>query len=429
MSEQPPRQLLQRIWSRLPRVRSVFFFTIGLCAVTSIVALSVFLYILIVDAIPIHRAYHLELAYLYALDHADLTNILYQSSPDTKIPPPPGVQGLIRGVPQLNYWSIPGACEYGSALGIDFDGLGWSSRKEAEIWIYFGGTAATPTEPETLSEDSEVARDPTIFQHRYKTHTCVDPAPICDMYNSAFERVSARFEALKRSVPGTMQRRRTFLRYADCDVSPLICGANWGFDIQAVMLVQLRIGNDCLWTSLGISQCPVTWRFFELPLWHLPWTRQIRIPLDRGGSTVVPAFPDAEEQLWTLLSQEYSELGLEYFPETQVPKANNVIIRVKPDPSGPPIYSTKHVLGIEHWGTLRELWDTRLGWQNEEMIRCYVLRWMDSFLRWWDGPPYAVKPRSCVRDQAEEVKIKKLIEARDRLEAKYPDVGYVFVER
>lgn len=376
----------------------------------------------------------MEMDYLYAIGHGDFTDIIQSTVKTANLKPsPPRPKGLIRDVAQLHYWSVPTSFEYDEVLGIHFDGIGSGDRKEAEFWIYFGGTAPSSSPSSSANDNSQTADDdPTIYRHRYKAHSCIDPAPICDMYNSAFDRVAARFHALTRTGPGPSPRPRTFLRYVDCDVTPMICDPVWGFNIGPVVLAHMKIGHEgCDSVSYpGVERCPVTWRFLGLPVWHAPWTRQVRIPLDGGGSTVVPAFPDAEEQLWRLISQEGSELGLEYVPETSATVVNNSVIRVRPDSTAPPKYSHQGIgMGIERWGVLRSFLAIQLGWKREVWVRCYAERWLDIVLKWWDGPPYIVAPRNCVDIEARTEDHRRKMKAREEFIRQYHlDDRYVFVQ-
>jgi hypothetical protein len=417
------------LWNCIPRFRTICLWTTGLCALAVLTAISFIVYILFTTVLPMRRAYLMEMDYLYAIGYGDFTDILTSTNKTTNPkPPPPRPRGLIQDVPQLHYWSVPTSFEYDEVLGIHFDGIGSGDRKGSEFCIYFGGTSSSNSANDNGQPDDD---DPTVYRHRYKAHSCVDPAPICNMYNSAFDRVASRFNALTITRTGPSPRQRTFLRYVDCDVTPLICDSLLGFNTGSVLLVHMKISDeDCDNLSYpGVERCPVTWRFLSLPMWHAPWTRQIRIPLDGGGSTIVPAFPDAEEQMWRFISQEGSELGLEYVPETNAKVVNNSIIRVRPNGVNSPKTSHGRHMGIDNWGMVRSLILSDFGWKREVWLRCYAERWLDIVLKWWDGPPYVAKPRNCVDIEAKVEEQRMKMQARDDFLRKYDlDYNNVFTE-
>jgi len=184
---------------------------------------------------------------------------------------------------------------------------------------------------------------------------------------------------------------RARLRFADCDLSPIFCeNGPFGMNFNSVGLIHMKIGTECE-DSMHIRRFSVTWRFLTLPISGVPWTRHIRIPLDAGGSTIVPAFPDAEEQMWSLITHVGAEEGLEYGYDK-----GNVLVTTEPVPGEGPRYS--EYLGINTWGALISGWDNPYGkpeWPYEFEIKCYAQYYTDEFLRWWDGPPEVAWPFLC----------------------------------
>lgn len=101
------------------------------------------------------------------------------------------------------------------------------------------------------------------------------------------------------------------LRCADCDVSPLLCSPFYGLG-DSNLLVHMKVGEACGYIMGGLSRCPITWQWVGLHIYHPPWTRRICIPLDHGGSTVMPAFASTEEQMWTIMAYSGAEEGIKY---------------------------------------------------------------------------------------------------------------------
>lgn len=139
------------------------------------------------------RASYLELNYQLRFRHDEynaLTKEIIAKILNMTEKPGRRVQPLIQDVPQLYYWSL--GLRYNELLGLNYDATGdWVGQ---EFWIYLGGTA------EREDEEGKVKRDPTVFGHRYKKHSCVDPKYVCDMYNEAFDRISQRWHGkLSRS--------------------------------------------------------------------------------------------------------------------------------------------------------------------------------------------------------------------------------------
>ncbi|KAF1996933.1 hypothetical protein P154DRAFT_525230 [Amniculicola lignicola CBS 123094] len=336
------------------------------------------------------RAYWVETAYLreqkYDAFATDLRISLLEGDnpihlgPRAHVAPP-----LVQDVGQLHYHRYRGSPTYDHWLGLNYDGTAKPECQGREYWIYVGGTAKPSSDSGFKSNGK-----PEGFQHLYKKHSCEDPAYMCDDYNEAFDRISARWHGMDAEgdkEPHSPGKRTSdaILRFVDCDVTPLFCSWHWGMDVGAVMLIHMKIGNDCEY-SMGIGRCSVEWRFVALPLHTLPWTRMIRIPLDKGGSTVVPAFPDAEESLWSLMSQSGAETALNsdnYVDSTYTPVEGQSPNRT----AG---------LGLEIWGNFRAIVDNpfeRDEWPKEIVIKCYIQRYLDVFLGWWDGSHDAVFPR------------------------------------
>lgn len=344
-------------------------------------------------ALPMRRAYHLEREYIRRLEADALSEELLQGIfPQGLFPndaPEPRVQPLIQDVEQLHSWGSARSKRFDALLGLNFDGTGVDDCQGKEYWIYAGGTA---DEGKVLHPKA----DPTVFSHRYKKHSCKHPAYICNAYNAAFDRISARWHGITGTTPHST---KAILRYANCDISPQLCGRLWGLDVNPVTLVHLKIGNDCD-HNRGIGRCHVTWRFYKLPIVKPAWTRQIRIPLDGGGSTVVPAFPDAEEQMWTLMSHPDANKGLHYNDHQSADKKAISIFPVKNGRTDDTGY-----FGLQVWGWLRSFVDNSWAlemWPKEQMMKCDIERRVDEFLKWWDGEPTVVYPRSCEGVEAME---------------------------
>ncbi|KAF2123028.1 hypothetical protein BDV96DRAFT_639578 [Lophiotrema nucula] len=389
--------------SRLPRLRTIILSFIVFCILLTAFFIYFFISILFNYAIPVRRAYFLETEYLYTVGAADLREILPSPSANatSSNAPQKRVRGLIEDVPQLHNWRIPTSSTYDELLGLWFDGLGWGEYKGKEYWIYFGGTHASTTTGSSTNDTS-------VFRHRYKKNSCEDPPEICDAYNEAFNRISARWhDNLRRPYPTHPASSTALLRYVNCDISPLLCSRNLGLGIKPVQIAHIKIGDACD-KSLGTERCPVTWRLFGLPRQESPWTRTIRIALDGGGSTVVPSFPDAEEQMWTLMSHAGAIEGVKYYNDSFPPSASNPLwsIRVQVDPiPGEMRAHWSQRRGLGHWGTLRAAWLSSLvGMPRELLVRCYLVQWLDMVLNWWDGPPHVAHPQNCKGIEAKYAK-------------------------
>ncbi|KAH7398264.1 hypothetical protein BKA66DRAFT_198948 [Pyrenochaeta sp. MPI-SDFR-AT-0127] len=391
--------------SHFPRFRTLFLSIVGFCTT---IAILIAYNVLIHDVLPIRRAYYLETDYLYQRANADFTKFMSES-PDGKVPQDAlRLYSLMSNVAQLHYWSIPTTIRYDEWLSLYFDGLGLGDHKGSEYWIYFGGTSEAASKSGEKEED-----DAFVFEHRYKKHSCTDPPHMCTAYQAAFNRVYERWPGINKSRSPQSGTSKANLRYVDCDVSPLLCDGIWGLPVAANMLIHMKIGHECDNSIEGIERCSVTWRIIGLPIRKLPWTRRIRIRLDSGGTTVVPAFPDAEEQLWTLMAYAGAEEGLVYYPASEEEGGTNWVLTVEPAGYERPKYS--HRLGLESWAVLRTFMDFPLGLPRELLVRCYLERWLDLFLRWWDGPPHVVYPRSCVDVEGEHERSRKRMDVMDDL--------------
>lgn len=231
--------------------------------------------------------------------------------------------------------------------------------------------------------------NPRDFAHRYKTHSCLDPVDMCDAYNIAFDRISTRWHGVGRDRVEHPDTTKALLRYVDCDITPLFCSKFSGVPADPVHLVHLRIGEDCDW-STHIGSCPVTWRFVGLPVQKLPWTRQIRVSLDKGGSVVVPAFPSAEEQMWSIMTQPGAEQSTRINEYRESSNLDEHVDELSEQWDSTP-------LGLVFWAGFNANTDNPGGLPSaiELLIGCYVERWLDLFLELWDGAPVVVQPRSC----------------------------------
>ncbi|KAF2788624.1 hypothetical protein K505DRAFT_366300 [Melanomma pulvis-pyrius CBS 109.77] len=354
------------------------------------IGILIIYYIIFKQALPMRRAYHLEIAYLHALSVADRSDYVMSGlerslgwKHNTR-----RVNRLIEDVPQLHYWSFHGSRRYDEWLGLNHDGTGWESCKGREYWIYLGGTAEDTSKKQRVEAKDEEPDHERDFSHRYKGNSCVDPPEMCDNYNAAFNSIASRWHGTGSDNVAHTNTTKALLRYVDCDITPLFCYSFWGLGIGPVILAHLKIGEDCEW-STGIGRCPVTWRIVALPMDKAPWTRQIKIALDEGGSVVVPAFPTPEEQMWSLMTQSGAEEALEL-------DEYNVIVVETVEDTLQPTYST--FLGLHNWGSFRAVVDNPYGapeWPKELLVKCYFERWLDLALQWWDGQPVVVYPRSC----------------------------------
>lgn len=398
-------------FSLYPRFRTVLFSLVGLCT-TAFFLLAYF--IIFHHVLPIRRAYYLETDYLYQRANTELTKIMTSKRPHAKLPQDLlRIQGLIHDVAQLHYWTIPTSLRYDEWLGLYFDGLGWGKNKGSEYWIYFGGTSAAASR----SFKREDEDDATMFEHRYKTHSCTDPPHMCNAYQAAFRRIFKRWSGINKSRSPNAGTSKALLRYVDCDVSPLLCDRTWGLPVAANMLAHMKIGHECDNSIQGVERCPITWRFIGLPIRKSPWARRIRIPLDNGGTTVVPAFPDPEEQLWTLMAHDGAEQGLVYYPASEEEGGTNWVVTVEPAGDEMPQYS--YYLGLMSWSFVSTFLDYPLTSPRELLTRCYLERWLDVFLKWWDGPPHVVYPRSCANVEDDQDRIQKRMDAVDNLATNY----------
>ena len=134
-------------------------------------------------------------------------------------------------------------------------------------------------------------------------------------------------------------------------------------------------------------------------MYQAPWTRQIRIPLGRGGSTVVPAFPSAEEQMWNIIAYEAAVDGVDYDKDESYPPRWNSMGTVSPPPPDDDALDAQASDSyLTTWTAIRHMlaypWNVH-EWPYEE-IRCYVERYADMLLSWWDDAAHIVRPRECV---------------------------------
>ncbi|PSN67564.1 hypothetical protein BS50DRAFT_633283 [Corynespora cassiicola Philippines] len=407
-----PRSILRRL------LRWLCLCLLVLTAVLVAASLYAARYVVFDIVLPMRRAYYLETRYQWLLEST------------TKIQP------LINDAGQLYFWkywetkehkqiddlmvSIFGPwlqnhrhCNsdsdiktYQERLGLFPDGTAWPRDnydsqmmgREREHWIYLAGT----------SPGEESVRDG--FNHPFRGHDCIDDPPyICEMYREAFDKVAERWHGLRRAYQGPESSSRPGISWANCDVNPLLCDDLWGLHGSNI-LVHMKVEDDCE-DSLGYMRCGVSWRYFGIPMLTLPWTRMIRIPLDRGGSTVVPAFPSAEEQLWSIMAHAGAYEGIN-ITETS---PNNAIYTTTPDPEHLLFVNTTYGLAeFGPWGFFRMFVDTP--WSDimdsgtEFFIRCNVERWADIFLARWDGAKADVAPRDCQG----EVWLKEQVSKRGR---------------
>lgn len=355
-----------------------------LCAfvTTSLFAVVVFVWVTFSVALPLRRAYYLELDYQRTL-------IASRSSVQAGLPAP--VQPLIEDVEQLFYWTDPDSeyRTYDRSLGLNLDGtatpqrdLTWYGHGK-EMWIYLTGTAP------------DSAPQPNAYTHKWKKPDCDDPTNICDSHLDAFRRIAKRWPTTRFWGPNGITAR-TQLRWIDCDVSPLLCSAFWGF-AGTNLLVHMKTGTDCSYSMIPSGSCSIQWRWIGLPVYHTPWTRQIRIPLDRGGSTVVPAFPSAEEQMWNVMSYPAALDYLNYDDKEDGRPGWNSMSVIKPVRDEIPVIEGGLTPTV-NWGQFRAYVDNP--WNNEEWpyeyeMKCYVERYADMLLGWWDDAADIVQPRNC----------------------------------
>jgi hypothetical protein len=337
--------------------------------------IAAFVFTVFYVALPMRRAYYLELDYQQKLIDSDSNS----DSKNSQQQPFPHVRPLVQDIPQLFFWTIPNSrfntCN--DLLWLNHDGTGTDCGAGSDIWIYLAGTA-----------QNSRRQQPDAYSHEWLKPDCTDPAYICDAYLDAFRRISRRWSNL----PGPL------LRWVDCDLSPMLCSPFWGLS-GVNMLVHMQITPDCDYSMLPAGSCPVKWRWIGLPIYQAPWTRQIRIPLDRGGSTIVPAFPSPEEQLWNVMAYPGAIDALDYADEKTNPPGWNSMASVTPQHKEPPKTDVWHA-PFSPWGLFRDMvdnpWDAP-EWPYETEIKCYIERYADILLAWWDDTgARLVQPRSCV---------------------------------
>lgn len=346
---------------------------------TLLAAIAVLVFVTFSIALPLRRAYYLELDYQKQLASANL---------DQKAGISQSVRPLIDDVGQLFFWqeSDEGPGSYDVPLGLNPDGTAKDVGASTEAWIYLAGTAA----------DSK--SQPGAYTHKWKNPECSDPGYLCDTHLDAFRSIRKRWPKSIWFGPNGLTAR-TKLHWVDCDVSPMLCDPFWGL-AGSNLLVHMTTSADCDYSMIPTGSCPVTWRWIGLPIYHPPWTRQIRIPLDRGGSTVVPAFPSAEEQMWNIMAYPGALDALKYsYDESETSETEwNSMCTVTPQRDEPPV-----VLGgqapLQMWGMFRSFvdnpWD-QPEWPYELELKCYYERYADILLGWWDDAADLVEPRSCV---------------------------------
>lgn len=356
------------------------------------------------------RAYYLELDYqrkLLSSDYAKALGLSY-------------VRPLVEDAEQLFFWTIPGSQfkTWDQALELNSDGTATENGLEFEAWIYLASTA-----PDSRQQ-------PNTYTHKWKESDCDDAAYICDMYLDAFRNISKRWRDPRYHGTRFTSTPQALLRWVDCDVSPMLCSPAFGL-AGANVLVHMKTDTECRWDMLPDGSCPVTWRWIGLPVYQAPWTRKIRIPLENGGSTVVPAFPSAEEQMWSIMTSEGMMDGMSYHDEESYPPSWNSMVTVTPQDNGPAeadVWPGPFML----WGMFRSFvdnpWDLP-EWPYETEIKCYTERYADMLLGWWDNAAHLVQPRSCVgvaeekrkKRREEEKKRKAEEQAWDEFEAREHD--------
>ncbi|KAH7379252.1 hypothetical protein DE146DRAFT_308972 [Phaeosphaeria sp. MPI-PUGE-AT-0046c] len=329
-------------------------------------------------ALPMRRAHYLELDYQRKLIHPSKNR--HQLSTY--------VQPLVEDAEQLFLWTDPSSKfrTYDASLGLNHDATAQEFAARTETWIYLASTA------------SDSAPQPFAYTHKWKNPYCIDPGFVCDAYLDAFRRIAKRWPKAKRSGPNGMTSR-TQLRWVDCDVSPMLCSPFFGL-AGSNLLVHMTVGADCDFSMIPTGSCPVTWRWVGLPVMKAPWTRQIRIKLDRGGSTVVPAFPSAEEQMWTIMAYDgaLDALKYGYGDEQSTELERNSMCTVTPQCNAPPV-THGGPAPFSMWGMFRSFVDNPWQlpeWPYEIEVKCYIERYADVLLRWWDDAADLVEPRSCV---------------------------------
>ena len=373
----------------LPRLPRLSLRRMCLCTlVTTFAVLTAIILATFYIALPMRRAYYLELGYQEALR----ANSKLQS-------PPIIVRPLVDGATQLFTWPTTDHDfqAWNDVLGLNLDGTASDFSAGSEAWIYLAGTA----------HDSR--QRPGSYSHKWKLPDCDDPADMCDEYIDAFQRMSKRWHRRGLDLDlDIMGKSLAFLRWVDCDVSPILCSTTWG-GAGVNLLLHMKVDHNCDYSMIPVGSCGVTWRWIGLPLRTLPWTRQIRIPLDGGGSTVVPAFPSADEQLETLMIQHGALEALEYSRDDKTASSTwNSIAKVIPQNGKPPEYDNGPT-PFCFWGLFRfhmdNPWDTPQ-WPYETEVKCYIERYADVLLGWWDDAAHLVQPRSCVdvAKKAEEAK-------------------------
>lgn len=357
-----------------------------LCLCTSLLVLTIIIAalssIVFKVALPIRRAYHVEQDY-----QRKLLPFLFATS---AYPAP--TEPLMTDITnQLFSWSLSRLFpRYDALLGLNSDGTASDSVAGSNAWIYLAGTS------------KDLKPSPKAYRHRWKEPDCRDPAHVCEAFLRAFNDIAERrsFEHISR--PRRFDSTQTPLYWADCDVSSMICHPFLGL-AGVNMLVHMSVSADCDYSMLPDGSCRVTWRYIGLPMYQAPWTRQIRIPLQKGGSTVVSAFPSAGEQIRNIMAHEDSLEALNYDDPEAYPPLWNSMTTVTPQHNGPPT-SDDWPIPFDMIGGLHDLVENPWGmpqWPYEAEILCYIERYTDILLVWWDEARDIVKPRTCVGVGAE----------------------------
>jgi hypothetical protein len=213
---------------------------------TLLAAIAVFVFTTFYIALPLRRAYYLELDYR------------------KKIGVSPSVQPLVAEREQLFLWTKT-AIEtdaYDVPLGLNYDGTATDIGISNEAWIYLAGTAPDSTP------------QPSAYTHKWKKPDCDDRGYICDAYLDAFRRISARWPK-SPTYDRNGQTSRPKLRWVDCDISPLLCNPFWGL-AGANLLIHMKTSPSCEYSMMPTGSCGVTWRWIGLPMHSCPGVSERR---------------------------------------------------------------------------------------------------------------------------------------------------------
>lgn len=227
---------------------------------------------------------------------------------------------LIQDLTQLSTWG------WQQQMTLNPD---WTAEYPAqEFWVYVGGSSPPPDDgsSSSLSRALRTGKESVQWFFRHVVgascpgHNCVDAPHVCDAFNGAFQSLVERYHTHRAGLTG-----RASLTFGDCDVSPGLCDA-WAHD--PVFLVHIDTHSPCT-SELEPEfhfECAATYRFVNLPLRKMPFSRRVwastlsgsspsigrdGIMKEGPGDFVVEVFPSAFEQLHALISYDGAFHALE----------------------------------------------------------------------------------------------------------------------